>query len=283
MRWQYLGVYSIISFLCLTPAMGQSKKLNSDSGAQQKKIDEGNSNALRINLSSNPEAAKDVKKEPPKQDSTTPSSDDMSSVLTILIDNIKKANADFQFDVTYTATNKSNKDETYLDINMLKLDAIVQFKDDLSLSTASTDGMDAQSKKLIPKIKLNTKNMFMVGNINVEKKTEMIIRFCQNYTLGNNFCDTANDTKLLELAIHNQSFNKILSIKLKEIRMNLEKKVAGTSDVYEVSGSCISLKKAFDPELVAETYVPVDCAFSGKYSPNPEIGTKINFKYKNKK
>lgn len=283
MRLKNLGIYSLIGFLWMSAAMGQAKKSNPDLGVQLKKSEEINPNALRINLSQDPAAAKEAKKEAPKADPSTPNSEEMSSVLAMLIDNIKKASIDFQFDVTYSSTTKAQKNEAYLDINMLKLDAIIQFKDDMSFSTTSTDGMDAQSKKLIPKVKLNIKNMYMVGNANVEKKSELVIRFCQNYTLGNNFCDTANDTKLLELAIHNQSFNKILSLKLKEIRMNLEKKVAGTSDVYEISGSCVSLKKAFDPEAVAETYVPVDCVFTGKYSSNPEVGTKINFKYKNKK
>lgn len=285
MGFKKLGIYSMIGIFWMSAAMGQAKKSNPDLGVQLKKAEEINPNALRINLSSDPASqnAKEAKKETAKTDPSAPNADEMSSALATLIDNIKKASIDFQFDITYSSSAKAQKNETYLDINMLKLDAIIQFKDDISFSTTSTDGMDAQSKKLIPKVKLNTKNMYMVGNANVEKRSELIIRFCQNYTLGNNFCDTANDTKLLELAVHNQSFNKLLSIKLKEIRMNLEKKVAGTSDVYEITGSCVSLKKAFDPEAVAETYVPVDCVFSGKYSANPEIGTKINFKYKNKK
>lgn len=285
MGFKKLGIYSMIGIFWMSAAMGQAKKSNPDLGVQLKKADEINPNALRINLSPDPASqnAKETKKETAKTDPSAPNADEMSTVLAMFIDNIKKASLDFQADITRIIILKGSKLENYLDINMLKLDAIIQFKDDLSFSTTSTEGMDAQSKKLIPKVKLNTKNMYMVGNVNVEKKSELIIRFCQNYTAGNNYCDTANDTKLLELAIHNQSFNKLLSIKLKEIRMNLEKKVSGTSDVYEISGSCVSLKKAFDPEAVAETYVPVDCVFSGKYSSNPEIGTIINFKYKNKK
>lgn len=259
-------------------------------GAQTKKnpIDSGNSNALRINLSSQDSSAatganKDTKKVDKKDPNQQPNEGEMGGVLAMLIDNIKKASIDFQFDLTYSSSKKSNKTESYLDVNMLKLDAIIQFKDDLSYSPINPATADSQSKKLLPKMKLNTKNMFMVGNANVEKKSEFVIRFCNNYTLGNNFCDTLGDTKLLEFSIHNQTFNKILSLKLKEIRMNLEKKISENSDVYEITGSCISLKKAFDPEAVADVYVPVDCSFSGKFSPNPEIGTKINFKYKDKK
>lgn len=245
------------------------------------------SSALRINLNNQQSAAtesasKETKKVE-KTDSNQPNEGEMGSVIAMLIDNIKKASIDFQFDLTYSASKKGSKTESYLDVNMLKLDAIIQFKDDINYSLINSTTTDAQSKKLVPKIKLNTKNMFMVGNANVEKKSEFVIRFCNNYTVGNNFCDTLGDTKLLEFSIHNQTFNKLLSLKLKEIRMNLEKKISESSDVYEITGSCISLKKAFDPEAVADVYVPVDCSFSGKFSPNPEIGTKINFKYKDKK
>ncbi|MCB0370586.1 MAG: hypothetical protein KDD45_14460 [Bdellovibrionales bacterium] len=216
-----------------------------------------------------------------------PSPQQMSAILEKILNNIKSVALDFEFDITFSSRKNADKKESYLDIEKLNLNSIIQFKDDLVFEMTQDPIEDGQLKKIVPKISLNTKNMFMVGQVNVAKKSQFDVRFCNNYTIGNDYCDTADDTKILDVSINNQAFNEIIELKFKKIILNfeqLDKAVkAGQFLNYNISGSCESYKKAFDIATAEEKMVPVECSFLGSYSTDPSKGFKINFKYKNKK
>lgn len=273
----------VISTLLLsTLSHGQTKSANKDLGLKLK-----GSDALRINLAKEPaaEATKaSAKKTTTKDAENTPDPGQMSAVLEKILNNIRSVAMDFAFDITYSDRKVNEKSETYLDINYLNLNAIIKFKDDLVFSTSKEEVTDEQLKKVIPTIKLSTKDMTLVGKIGIAKKSEFTIRICNNYTIGNDYCDTVNDTKLLEFSVFNKAFNKIMNLKLKKITLNFDKAadVKPNFDMYQISGSCEIFENRFDKQTADEVTMAVPCSFAGHYSTNPEVGFKINFKYKNK-
>lgn len=231
-------------------------------------------NTLRINLA----AKEPVSAEEEKQKQLA-----LERSLEKILSNIKKAQGHFEYEIDYVDKKPNEKSETYLDINSFKFNSLVQFNEDMEFSLDGKETKETQAKKVIPVIKLNSKNMFLVSKINVGNMSELTLRLCHNYTLGNDFCDTSNDNKLLEVNMENISFKKFISLRIKQITITMTKKTEGKFDSYEFNGICDSYQKGFDDLNGVEKYLPMECSFKGLISNNPKVGTQVKMIYKDKK
>lgn len=201
----------------------------------------------------------------------------MNQIVELVLNQITRVG--FEFDIEFSGQNQTvnGKPVSSFDLSNLLSNGIVQFKDNIEYEFPGSKA-DAQLSKVIPKIVLVTKGITMVVNLEKKQKWNLRVRFCQNYTGGNDFCDTASGKKYLNIQALSESFTSIQQIVLKEINVTFDQ---NKNNDFVFKGTCDALKNTFEIETAQSVLKPAVCEFNGEYS--PEDNNKINYHFKFKR
>lgn len=205
-----------------------------------------------------------------------------NAALVAILNQIVLAKLDFDLNLNFKVTqDKDGTSKSAIDFKYLDISAIVKFKDQILYSFIN-EKTNEQLKKVIPEIKFNTKDMYVVSKVKTgtDGKMKLSVRFCQSYSINNDFCNTLDDKKLLELSVNSINFG-MFDMRIKDIHLDFEQKLSDGK--FSFSGSCTAWKSGFDIQTPDKTIMkPATCEFSGVYDSKAAVKFDGNFKLKSK-
>lgn len=216
-------------------------------------------------------------KAPPKTEivkTADPNSEEslLSSVVASLLSQIIAAPVELNIDVSSSRRIVDGVEKTVPDIKLIEALGAVIFKDDVVVNPIQNGKPPSQVKKVIPVVRITTKNLLVIYSLRLQEKGKMRVRFCQSYTRGNDVCNTADDTKLLEININSPNF-EIADLKFKEFNVDFDQQLANGK--FSLKGSCLAYASSINyTDLSKPTMKAKDCSFHGTYDANAS-GDKI--------
>ncbi|OYZ20096.1 MAG: hypothetical protein B7Y39_11260 [Bdellovibrio sp. 28-41-41] len=232
-----------------------------------------------------------VKKQPSKTptdqklDSKNQTAEDAAtnSALIAILNQVVLAKLSFDVDLNFKVTQKGDESKTTIDFKYLDISTMVKFKDQLLYSFVDEANTAAQVKNVIPAISFSTKEMYVVAKVKsgTTEKMKLTVRFCQNYSLNNNFCNTFDDSKLLDISVNSKNFG-MFNMRIKDINVDFDQKLADGKFAFK--GNCTAWKSAFEEKTPEKSVMkPAICEFSGTYDANLTVKFDGNFKLRSKK
>jgi hypothetical protein len=207
-----------------------------------------------------------------------------NAALIAILNQIVLARIDFDIDVNFKTTQKKNEEsKTKIDFKYLDISAMIKFKDQLLYSFVDEAKTNPQVKKVIPEILFSTKEMYVVSKVKTDAagKMKLTVRFCQNYSSNNDFCNTLEDKKLLDISVNSTNFG-MFDMRIKDINIDFVPNLADGKFTFK--GNCTAWKSAFDIYTPDKTVMkPAICEFSGAYDSKADVKVDGNFKLRSKK
>lgn len=208
-----------------------------------------------------------------------------NSALIAVLNQIVLARLDFDIDLGMKVIQKKGEEEskTAVEFKYLDISAMIKFKDQLLYSFVDEAKTNPQVKKVTPAIRFSTKEMYVVSKVKTDTagKMKLTVRFCQNYSLSNDFCNTLDDKKLLDISVNSTNFG-MFDMRIKDINVDFEPNLADGKFTFK--GNCTAWKSAFDIETPDKSVMkPATCEFSGAFDSKAEVKFDGNFKLRSKK
>ena len=186
-----------------------------------------------------------------------------SKVLMSILNQVTSLKIGFGIDIGSKREVIDGVEKTVPDINFLEVKGVTKFNGDISHSFVDEKKVQDQLKKITPGVKLTTKDLFVVVNAKMEQKGSLKVRFCKNYTVGNDYCDTLADTKLLGVKISSPNF-EMFDLLLKEINVELVQQISEKK--FSIKGTCTAWMSDLDPKNPEKSIMlPAICSFFGEY------------------
>jgi hypothetical protein len=163
-------------------------------------------------------------------------------------------------------TQVGEESKTSIDFKYLDISAIIKFKDQLFYKFVDEAKTNPQMKKVIPGVHFSTKEMFVVSKVKNDTNGNMklTVRFCQNYSQNNDFCNTLEDKKLLDISVNSVNFG-MFDMRIKDITINFDPKQLADGK-FKFDGFCTAWKSGYDLDTPDKTVMkPAICQFSGAY------------------
>ncbi|MBL7544139.1 MAG: hypothetical protein JNL11_09995 [Bdellovibrionaceae bacterium] len=233
--------------------------------AQQKPSKPSTQTSTPAKTASAASTAKDAAKEKSALDKT----------LENVLSQIPFLKLDFSLDIEGSSTKKIKTGATTssLNINFLEVNALVQFSNEKIIhSFGDENKTPSQVKSVIPVIEFDTRQLRVVAKASVKASGQLVVRFCQNYSIQNDYCEV----KPLEVTIRNGNFKEVHRIALESITINFTSKIDGGNFAFD--GTCKATKSEID-EKVQTAQKPVDCSFKGK-TVNTENDSTFNYRFR---
>ena len=215
-----------------------------------------------------------------KEEAETPAT---NAALVAILNQITLAKLDFDIDLSMKVTEKNGESATSIDFKYLDISMLVKFKDQLLYNFVDEEKTAAQLKKVIPAVSFTTKDMYVVSKVRSGDKGKMkfTVRFCQSYSQNNDFCNTLDDKKLLDISVKSPNFG-MFDMRIKDINVDFEQKLADGK--FSFSGSCTAWKRGFDIETPDKTVMkPATCEVGGGEDSKAAVKFDGNFKLRSKK
>lgn len=215
-----------------------------------------------------------------KEDAQKPAA---NAALVAILNQITLAKLDFDTDLSVKILQKNDKSSTEIDFKYLDISMLVKFKDQLLYTFVDEEKTAAQVKKVVPAVSFTTKDMYVVSKVKAIEKGKMrfSVRFCQSYSQNNDYCNTLEDKKLLDISVKSTNFG-MFDMRIKDINIDFEQKLA--EGKFSFVGTCTAWKSGFDIETPDKTIMkPAVCEFSGVYDSKAVVKFDGNFKLKTKK
>jgi hypothetical protein len=208
-----------------------------------------------------------------------------NSALIAILNQIVLARLDFDIDLGVKVIQKKGEEEskTAIEFKYLDISAMIKFKDQLLYSFVDEAKTNPQVKNVIPAIRFSTKEMYVVSKVKTDTggKMKLTVRFCQSYSLNNDFCNTLDDKKLLDISVNSKNFG-MFDMRIKDINVDFDPKLADGKFTFK--GNCTAWKSAFDIETPDKTVMkPATCEFSGAFDSKAEVKFDGSFKLRSKK
>lgn len=206
-----------------------------------------------------------------------------NAALLAILNQITMAKLDFDIDLSMKVTEKNGESATAIDFKYLDISMLIKFKDQLLYNFVDEEKTAPQLKKVIPAVSFTTKDMFVVSKVKSGEKGKMkfTIRFCQSYSLNNDYCNTFEDKKLLDISVKSPNFG-MFDMRIKDINVDFEQKLADGK--FSFNGNCTAWKSGFDIETPDKTIMkPAVCEFAGVYDSKAAVKFDGNFKLRTKK
>jgi hypothetical protein len=213
-----------------------------------------------------------------KKDATEKSA--MEAILQSVLNQLVAARLDFNLEVSGGTEKINGEKKSTFNLNYLDFSALAQFKDGFVHEFVDDAKVDPQFKKVVPRVKFGIDNLQVIAKGVIQEKGSILVRFCQDYSLQNDKCNTFDDTKLLKVTVESGNFAKMLEVKLKDIKIEFEQKLAAGK--LKFKGTCTAFKSGFDALNAASVMKPVDCSFDGVYDANSSKMFSYGFKFRNK-
>lgn len=204
----------------------------------------------------------------------------VNRIIEAVLNQVQFARIDF--DISFSSTTKvvNGKETSEFALKFLEVPALIKFKDQVTYRFVEENKANPQLKEIIPYIVFSTKEMTVIAKASIAAKGNFTVRFCQSYSINNDYCNTFDDQKLLHVSVKNSSFGSIFDLYLKDITLNFDPRLKDGKTKF--SGWCTALKNAFDATTVTPSLKPALCEFSGEYDSSRKQKFNFDFTFKTK-
>ncbi len=201
-------------------------------------------------------------------------------ILDAVLNQIEFARVDFDISISSKSKVVDGKEVSDFAIKLLEVNALTKFKNQVAYHFVEQNKINPNLKEVAPYIVFLTNQMVVVGKASIGNQGKLTLRFCQSYSVNNDFCNTFEDKTLLRVAVKNTSFGAFFELQLKDITLDFEPRLKNGKSKF--SGNCTAFKNAFDAVAVTPVLKPAQCVFSGDYDSSRKQKFNFDFTFKTK-
>ncbi len=205
----------------------------------------------------------------------------INSALVTILNQIVAAKVDCNFKISTKGKKVDGVDKSVLSIKYLDCVFLAAFNDEILIKFVDDKTTNPQIAKVVPSVRFTTKGMQVIAKININRGGTFSVRFCQNYTFGNDYCDTQEHTKFLGVSLKSPSFG-MLDIRIEEFKGQFDDTIADGKIGFK--GTCTVFKDTFSPTNATVTNLKKvdDCSFGGTYDSSRPVPFEYDFNFVSK-
>ncbi len=205
----------------------------------------------------------------------------INGALMAILNQIVAAKVDINFKISSKGKKVDGVDKSVLAIKYLDFAFLAAFNDEILIKFVDDKTTNPQIAKVVPSVRFTTKGMQVIAKMNIDKGGTFSVRFCQSYSLQNDYCDTQDHTKILGVSLKSPSFG-MLDIRIEEFKGQFDDTIADGKIGFK--GTCTVFKDTFSPTSATVTHLKKvdDCSFGGTYDSSRPVPFEYDFNFVSK-